>query len=71
MLESKVGNLHSGDEAKVSRGVHLHSDQLGILNTGTCLQGRKIMVMQDLVATRGYEQVAEFPFPCTERVVPG
>jgi hypothetical protein len=23
MLESKVGDLHSGDEAKVSSGVHL------------------------------------------------
>jgi hypothetical protein len=28
MLKSKVGDLHSGDEAKVSRRVHLHSDQL-------------------------------------------
>jgi hypothetical protein len=32
MLESQMGNLHSGDEAKVSRRIHLHSDQLGILN---------------------------------------
>ena len=50
MLESKVGDLHSGDEAKVSRRVHLHSDQLVIFNT--CLPGRKIIVMEDMIATR-------------------
>jgi hypothetical protein len=64
MLQSKVGNLHSGDEAKVSRGVHLHSDQLGTGIYNTCLPGRKIIVMEDLIATRLWTS-NRLSFPCT------